>query len=224
MSGCVFCDIVAGSNETKVVYDWDEFVGFYPLNPVTPGHLLVVPKRHVADFTEDPLLSGQTVAAAALIQQYRESNEGAGDCNLITSKGAVATQTVMHLHVHLVPRTAGDGLTLPWTRACECGHNRTAHLDHRSEPTACAYCGCLAYAGPKRVVAFDAGCAECHPGPDEPLIEATAFESVEAAKAHYADKGWLQTGPEPRTVRWRAHPQGGEHVVVGQGSVWLRPE
>jgi histidine triad (HIT) family protein len=76
---------------------------------VTDGHLLVVPTVHVRDATQDPGVTAFTMAAAA------ELAKEAGPCNIITSAGAEATQTVFHLHLHIVPRREGDGLTLPWT-------------------------------------------------------------------------------------------------------------
>jgi histidine triad (HIT) family protein len=82
---------------------------FEPLHPVAPGHMLVVPRPHVRDATEDPVLTGWVMAAAARLAAR------VGDCNIITSVGPAATQTVFHLHVHVVPRRPGDGLALPWT-------------------------------------------------------------------------------------------------------------
>src|SRR6185369_2606064 len=79
-----------------------------PLNPVVDGHILFIPTLHVADFTEDPAVSSSVMFRAA---QWAEFG---GDCNLITSKGKDATQSVFHAHLHLVPRRAGDGLSLPW--------------------------------------------------------------------------------------------------------------
>lgn len=63
-----------------------------------------------------------------------------------------------------------------------------------------------------------AGCAECHWGEDEPLIDMAFFDSVEAAKAEYQTLGWTKWG------EWAPHPQGGEHIVMSQGSVWILPE
>lgn len=85
-------------------------VVFEPLNPVTPGHRLVVPMRHVTDAGQEPILTGVAFECAAVIAtMYGRS------FNLITSTGSDATQTVPHLHVHLVPRRPDDGLALPWT-------------------------------------------------------------------------------------------------------------
>lgn len=105
---CVFCErITAGEYDDE----YDGIVDFEPLNPVTPGHRLVVPKLHVADALEDPAVTAEVVMYAA---DYAVT-AGLSSCNLITSAGAAATQTVMHLHVHVVPRREGDGLALPWT-------------------------------------------------------------------------------------------------------------
>jgi histidine triad (HIT) family protein len=106
---CVFCEIVTGRSPANVVYAWLDAVAFRPLNPVTQGHVLVVPRVHVEDAFTDSVITGTTYIRAA------EYAAGKGACNLITSVGKNATQTVFHLHVHVVPRRAGDGLPLPWT-------------------------------------------------------------------------------------------------------------
>jgi histidine triad (HIT) family protein len=106
----VFCQIVSGDAPASMVHEWDDAVAFTPLNPVTEGHVLVVPKRHVTDALADPVVAGLTFRAAA---DYARRNDE--DVNLITSAGADATQTVFHLHVHIVPRRADDGLLLPWS-------------------------------------------------------------------------------------------------------------
>lgn len=85
----------------------DEVVAFKPLNPVTQGHMLFVPIYHdVMAWTV-----GEATAAAikfATMKRYE-------DYNLIYSVGSLATQTIPHPHVHLVPRREGDGLKLPWS-------------------------------------------------------------------------------------------------------------
>lgn len=71
-----------------------------------------------------------------------------------------------------------------------------------------------------------AGCPECHWGADEPLIVVKTFATVEAAKVWALEQQWLTTvGYDGvRKAPWLPHPQGGEHIVVGQGSVWILPE
>lgn len=109
MSDCVFCDIVEGITDTRITFEWDGVIAFEPLNPVAPGHMLIVPERHVPDAAVEPWLTAQVMFYAALIAQDVEP------ANIITSIGWQASQTVMHLHVHVVPRRLADGLALPWT-------------------------------------------------------------------------------------------------------------
>jgi histidine triad (HIT) family protein len=104
---CPFCAIVAGRAPAQIFHEWDDALAIVPLNPVTEGHLLVIPKVHVADVGHDPEVSAATMRRAAQLAASQW-------CNVITSRGRVATQSVFHLHLHLVPRSEGDGLALPW--------------------------------------------------------------------------------------------------------------
>lgn len=106
-SECVFCQIAAGLGPATIVYEWPCALAIVPLDPVVDGHLLVIPRRHVDDATESPAVTSLTMMYAAEIAEP--------PCNIITSAGLEATQTIQHLHVHVVPRRAGDGLQLPWT-------------------------------------------------------------------------------------------------------------
>jgi histidine triad (HIT) family protein len=103
---CVFCEIVAGREPAAVVRQWPDAIAIIPLNPVVFGHTLVIPNEHVRDFTENPAVSAVVMRRAAEL--------AAPPCNLITSAGREATQSVWHLHAHLVPRATDDGLALPW--------------------------------------------------------------------------------------------------------------
>jgi histidine triad (HIT) family protein len=107
---CVFCEIVAGRGPADVFWVWPDALAIVPRNPVTEEHVLVIPNVHVEDFREDPVISALTMARAAELAAHMDQ-----PTNLITSAGEAATQTVKHLHLHLVPRRVGDGLALPRT-------------------------------------------------------------------------------------------------------------
>ena len=106
--GCPFCGRVKRGE-----YDYDDrwSVAFQPLNPVTSGHFLVVPRKHTASALTSPAATGRAMRFAAELAHMM----GLDDFNLITSAGGWATQTVFHLHCHVVPRRPDDGLALPWT-------------------------------------------------------------------------------------------------------------
>jgi histidine triad (HIT) family protein len=103
---CVFCAIIAGSSPATVVHRWPDAIAIVPLSPVVEGHLLVIPTTHVRDALEDPDVTASTMRRAAEIAPH--------PCNLITNVGREATQSVFHLHLHVVPRAENDGLALPW--------------------------------------------------------------------------------------------------------------
>lgn len=107
---CVFCEIVAKRAPAQVVRRWSDALAIIPLNPVVEGHVLVIPNRHVVDAAESP----ETSALAMLRAAQHIAN--VGPCNIITSIGKEATQSVLHLHIHIVPRKADDGLLLPWSK------------------------------------------------------------------------------------------------------------
>lgn len=107
-SDCPFCNY-AGPSE--ILADFGSSFVIRPIDPVTEGHVLIVPRRHASDFKES--VSTFKAAAEGAVQWCRAAE--INEVNLITSRGWAATQTVLHLHLHVVPRRRGDGLALPWS-------------------------------------------------------------------------------------------------------------
>lgn len=120
MGACVFCDIVAGALPASVVYRDNLCCAFMDIQPVNPGHLLVVPLEHAASLSAlDPDTGGHmfTVAqrlAAALYAASASSSSGlrCQGVNLFLADGALAGQEVFHVHLHVIPRYAGDSFGL----------------------------------------------------------------------------------------------------------------
>jgi histidine triad (HIT) family protein len=112
---CPFCRIVAGRAPARIVADLDGVVAFLPLRPAVAGHVLVVPRRHVISPADLGTAGGHKLADAVLAVARRVMvvlrPEG---LNIVQSTGVVATQTVAHLHVHVVPRSGDDGLPELW--------------------------------------------------------------------------------------------------------------
>jgi histidine triad (HIT) family protein len=112
--GCVFCDY-EGPSAVLVEYELspDCFFVIEPLNPVVPGHVLVISVEHVRSAAFSPRLAEKAMWCAADWARQLPSS------NIITSNGGPATQTIEHLHLHVIPRYEGDGVTLPWTPNAE---------------------------------------------------------------------------------------------------------
>ncbi len=106
---CLFCAIVAGEEPATVVLDEPLLLGFLDVRPVFPGHVLLVPRVHVdtlLDLPADlhaPLLDGARRVAQAAV-------DGLGAQGTFVAMNNTVSQSVPHLHVHVVPRTKGDGL------------------------------------------------------------------------------------------------------------------
>lgn len=112
--GCIFCAIVTRQAEASVVYEDDTVVAFMDLNPVTPGHLLVVPRKHAVGLED---LDGATSAHAwsvghEMSRALRRSDLGCDGINVFLCDGEAAFQTVFHFHLHVIPRYVGDGWSL----------------------------------------------------------------------------------------------------------------
>lgn len=114
-TSCPFCAIIMGEGPARVVYRDDHAVAFFPLRPATFGHTLVVPRRHIPDIWELPEQTAahlsRTVLRGAAALRAAAAPDG---LNIIQSSGAAATQTVPHLHAHLVPRWAADAMGPIW--------------------------------------------------------------------------------------------------------------
>lgn len=112
---CTFCAIVAGTAPATVLRSWPDAIAIVPLRPVVDGHVLILPRAHIAYPDQDPIVAGAAAARAAEWAWKKLNYGGQRDYNLIVSAGEHASQTQFHLHWHYVPRREADGLTLPWT-------------------------------------------------------------------------------------------------------------
>jgi histidine triad (HIT) family protein len=107
---CIFCAIAADDGSARVVYADDAAVAFLDIHPVTTGHTLVIPRRHVDDLLDAAGALAEVAPAVEATAALLTDRLGADGVNLYQASRAAAGQTVFHLHVHLLPRWAGDGL------------------------------------------------------------------------------------------------------------------
>jgi histidine triad (HIT) family protein len=109
MAACAFCRIVAGEAPAHVVLDDDVAMGFLDIRPLFPGHVLLVPREHVVTLPDlpagqvGPLFERAQRIAAAVVDVL-------GAQGSFVAMNNTVSQSVPHLHVHVVPRTKGDGL------------------------------------------------------------------------------------------------------------------
>ncbi|HEY2878486.1 HIT family protein [Nocardioides sp.] len=107
--GCVFCSIIAGDTPADFVLDEPDLVGFLDARPVFKGHVLLAPREHVVTLPDlparlrDPFLEAAQRLARAVV-------DGLGAQGSFVAMNNVVSQSVPHLHLHVVPRTKGDGL------------------------------------------------------------------------------------------------------------------
>ncbi len=112
---CIFCKIVAGEIPSFKLYEDSATLAFMDINPVNDGHALIVPKAHYEDVFA---VSGDALAATAATAKkvaaaVQAALEPAG-MNLLQCNGEAANQSVMHFHMHVIPRRIGDDLGMNW--------------------------------------------------------------------------------------------------------------
>lgn len=113
---CAFCAIIAGDDASvETIHEDKTWIAFFPVDPATPGHTLVIPRRHVSDLwrLEAPL-SDDLMTAVIRVGRAIQSTLTPEGMNLITSAGRTAEQTVFHVHLHIVPRWHKDGFGKIW--------------------------------------------------------------------------------------------------------------
>lgn len=102
---CIFCDIAEGKIPSSKIYEDEKVIAFLDLSQVTKGHTLVVPKQHFDNFlTCDPEVLAHLMQVAQTLGKHIMEKTGAKGMNILSNLNEVAGQSVMHFHVHLIPR------------------------------------------------------------------------------------------------------------------------
>lgn len=109
MDGCVFCEIVSGNPAADLVLERDDFLAFLDTRPVFKGHVLLVPREHIETLPDLPaaLRDGFLAVAQELAVAVKVAFGAQGS---FVAMNNTVSQSVPHLHLHVVPRTKGDGL------------------------------------------------------------------------------------------------------------------
>jgi histidine triad (HIT) family protein len=113
---CEFCAIARNEDPSvEVIAEDVGWIAFFPLDPATPGHTLVIPRTHATDlWAIDPRLGSELMSGVIRVGQAIDRALRPEGMNLISSAGSAAEQTVFHLHLHVVPRWRRDGFGRIW--------------------------------------------------------------------------------------------------------------
>ncbi|HET6310632.1 MAG TPA: HIT domain-containing protein [Candidatus Nitrosotalea sp.] len=116
MSDCIFCEILKGNSPASYTYQDDTVVAFMDIQPITRGHMLVVPRAHAVLMAEvEDSVAMRSFRVARQLGSVARKTLGAAGVNLFVADGEAAFQDVPHFHVHVIPRYPKDGfgLTFP---------------------------------------------------------------------------------------------------------------
>ncbi|MCH7881895.1 MAG: HIT family protein [Proteobacteria bacterium] len=112
---CLFCKIIAGEIPCFKLFENHETLAFMDINPANEGHALVIPKEHAADvYAVSDAAIATTVKTAKKIAAAIDKTLNPDGLNLLQCNGPAAAQSVLHFHIHVLPRREGDELKLNW--------------------------------------------------------------------------------------------------------------
>ena len=115
MEQCIFCKIAAGEIPSATVYEDEYFKAILDMAPATKGHTIIIPKKHMRDVTElEEEYASKILAVAAKIGTAMKKSLGCAGFNLVQNNGEAAGQTVMHFHLHVIPRYEGGEQIVCW--------------------------------------------------------------------------------------------------------------
>ena len=114
MSECIFCSIARGKSQSTKIYENRNMLVFMDTKPITPGHLLIIPKKHAELLTEleDELVGELFRVAKKMATALKKSKLNCRGVNYILADGTEAGQEIFHVHLHVIPRYRSDGFWL----------------------------------------------------------------------------------------------------------------
>ena len=112
---CIFCKIANGVIPSSTLYEDEDFRVILDLGPASKGHALILPKEHYQDVCElDEAIGAKVLPLAGKIGAAMKKALGCAGFNLVQNNGAAAGQTVMHFHMHIIPRYEGGPEMVSW--------------------------------------------------------------------------------------------------------------
>lgn len=118
MGDCIFCKIIKGEVSCSKIYEDEDFIVMLDAYPSSPGHALLVPKKHEDNvYSMDPKLLEKVSPLTAKVAKAIKRMSNCQGINILQNNGEAAGQTVNHFHVHIIPRFDDDNITMQWV--CE---------------------------------------------------------------------------------------------------------
>ena len=112
---CIFCKLANGVFATNSIYEDEDFNVILDVGPATKGHALILPKEHYDNFFELPdEKAAKVMVLAKKLSASMKEKLNADGLNIVQNNGSVAGQTVMHYHLHIIPRYENDGQRILW--------------------------------------------------------------------------------------------------------------
>lgn len=125
-SNCIFCRIIAGEIPSATVYEDEDFKVILDIAPAAKGHMVILPKKHAANLfeLEEDVASKALIVAKKVAAAVKEEL-GCDGINLQQNNGEAAGQTVLHFHMHIIPRYQGDTVKMTWAPGSYTGDEST---------------------------------------------------------------------------------------------------
>jgi histidine triad (HIT) family protein len=114
MENCVFCSIIKGCTPASIAYSDEKVMAIMDIQPVNPGHVLIIPKIHAAQLSELDQETGAHMfkTTMRIAEALRRSDIKCEGMNLFLADGETAGQEIFHVHLHVIPRFRGDGFKI----------------------------------------------------------------------------------------------------------------
>lgn len=112
---CIFCKLANGVIPAATLYEDDDFRAILDAGPASRGHALILPKQHYENLCQlDEAVGAKVLKVAAKLGKAMESGLGCAGFNLVQNNGEAAGQTVMHFHMHIIPRYKNGPEMVAW--------------------------------------------------------------------------------------------------------------
>jgi len=110
VTDCIFCKIAAAEEHASIIYEDNDFIALMDVHPLTDGHCLVIPKRHITRLEALRARERSRLfnIGHKVIEAQKKVGYGVEGTNIVINDGKAANQTIPHLHLHLIPRQSGD--------------------------------------------------------------------------------------------------------------------